>query len=451
MKLRFFEWLMLTYTFAVLLTCLLFFRSLKSSNASSGSLKTFEQRNRAFNVFRFDASSNLAVGQADQSQPVETDLISESKNEKRYWNQWAPVNLLKQNLSYIEPNKLRLFSHADYLVDIWSNNGLGDYLWQHIIQAELKSRPDKLYRHGEKTIHGIKYRFKGGDNLSLGFVSDTTENVIFVLNGRSNKTRETTRAWLDGLADLDALQNVGLVLIGDELCDNSWLLGYLQNKTAYSPKFVFLVYDSPLIDDKTVFQFPLGVATYRGFPLPAYPDLVVKGVRKYVCNFIGTVYSNSSRELLVKHLERINVAGTSHCYLKVRYTWQPTETQESLSSYVEVLKSSDLTLCPLGLNAESYRIYEALSVGSVPIIEDAVMGSNCSSTPYRLLRRHKAPVVFVKDWSELPKVLANEKKLSIAAKERRREKMLNWYQKFRSTLAVSFTSTVLQKFFNATV
>mgnify|MGYP001802004495 CR=1 FL=1 len=57
------------------------------------------------------------------------------------------------------------------------------------------------------------------------------------------------------------IQNVGLVLIGDELCVNDWILPYLHQKNASSPKFVYLVYDCPCVDGETIHQFPLGVAT----------------------------------------------------------------------------------------------------------------------------------------------------------------------------------------------
>lgn len=64
-------------------------------------------------------------------------------------------------------------------------------------------------------------------------------------------------------------------------------------------------------------------------------------------------------------------------------SWLAEETKEGLSSYLKVLKSSDLTLCPVGRNSESYRLYEALSVGSVPVVEDSVVGANCSSPAFR--------------------------------------------------------------------
>ena len=50
--------------------------------------------------------------------------------------------------------------------------------------------------------------------------------------------------------------------------------------------------------------------------------------------------------------------------------WSASESNESAGLYRSVLQDSDFTLCPNGINEETYRIYEALSYGSIPIIED---------------------------------------------------------------------------------
>lgn len=63
--------------------------------------------------------------------------------------------------------------------------------------------------------------------------------------------------------------------------------------------------------------------------------------------------------------------------------WQAGESEDSLNFYLDILKSSDLTLCPVGFNSESYRIYEAMSVGSIPVIEDKTTPGQCDSSPFR--------------------------------------------------------------------
>lgn len=71
------------------------------------------------------------------------------------------------------------------------------------------------------------------------------------------------------------------------------------------------------------------------------------------------------------------------------------------------------TLCPAGHNPESYRIYEALMVGSIPIIHDTCLArddfgvTRCSCEGWtRFLKETGAPFPFIADWSELDAVLA---------------------------------------------
>uniref|UniRef100_A0A3B4T211 RXYLT1 C-terminal domain-containing protein n=1 Tax=Seriola dumerili TaxID=41447 RepID=A0A3B4T211_SERDU len=54
---------------------------------------------------------------------------------------------------------------------------------------------------------------------------------------------------------------------------------------------------------------------------------------------------------------------------------------------------SELTLCPVGINTECYRIYEACSYGSVPIVEDTDTWHLCGrpSSPLRLLKEQGHP------------------------------------------------------------
>jgi hypothetical protein len=124
-----------------------------------------------------------------------------------------------------------------------------------------------------------------------------------------------------------------------------------------------------MVDNKRIFQWPLGVATYRGFPanLP-----VNTGARRYLCNFMGTVrvglcgwrvdwdnvwplspqvYPESSREVLVELLHD-NPQMEELCFVKTRDEWVGRETPESAEEYRQVLLNSYFTLCPAGLNTE---------------------------------------------------------------------------------------------------
>lgn len=80
--------------------------------------------------------------------------------------------------------------------------------------------------------------------------------------------------------------------------------------------------------------------------------------------------------------------------------WQPLENEQSRQLYLDTLLQSDLTLSPVGLNTECYRIYEALSLGSIPVVEDVMTPGECdtssAASPLRQLRKMNAPILYLK-------------------------------------------------------
>ena len=119
--------------------------------------------------------------------------------------------------------------------------------------------------------------------------------------------------------------------------------------------------------------------------------------------------------------------------------WQPRETKYSLSVYIESLGLSDLTLSPVGINSECYRIYESISMGSVPVIENIMTPGLCGNdpggilapAPLRLLKTLNAPVIYINDWSELPNLITKELNMSLQEKIKRRIKLVQWYENFK--------------------
>ena len=177
---------------------------------------------------------------------------------------------------------------------------------------------------------------------------------------------------------------------------------------------------------------------YRNFPNFIVDDVDILMERLYITNFMGTVYPNSSREETVQALELSDATS----YMKTRGAWSPTEIPETLNEYIQVLMDSDSTLSPVGKNTECYRIYEALSVGSVPVVEDVVTPGSCdrsAESPLRLLKKLEAPLIYVKSWKkDLPLVLENEKKMSLQEKIARRATIINWYADFRKKMKDEF-------------
>ncbi|ELK02454.1 Transmembrane protein 5 [Pteropus alecto] len=147
-----------------------------------------------------------------------------------------------------------------------------------------------------------------------------------------------------------------------------------------------------------------------------------------------------------------NLARIWDCARTLR--WQPQETNESLKNYQEALLHSDLTLCPVGVNTECYRIYEACSYGSIPVVEDVMTAGSCGNTsiyhsaPLQLLKSMDAPFIFIKNWKELPAVLEKEKTIILQEKIQRRKMLLHWYQHFKIELKMRFTNILKSSFFN---
>lgn len=134
------------------------------------------------------------------------------------------------------------------------------------------------------------------------------------------------------------------------------------------------------------------------------------------------------------------------------YRWQPQETNESYKGYHDALLQSDLTLSPVGINTECYRIYEACSYGSVPVVEDVMTPGNCgnssvnSNAPLQLLKSYGAPFIFIKSWKELPTIISQEKNMSLQEKIERRKRILEWYRQFKLKLKHKFIETLEKTF-----
>lgn len=212
---------------------------------------------------------------------------------------------------------------------------------------------------------------------------------------------------------------------------------------------VFLVYDSLLVDEDEFYQWPLGVATYRGFPdYSNRQSIDLTSPRSHLCNFLGTVYHNSSRQTLVQMLESPKLQD--ECIVRGREKWAPLETEESLNFYIDSLSKSDLTLNPVGLNTECYRIYEALALGSIPVVEDVVTPGTCdrlsTNSPLRLLKMYDAPLILIKTWKDLQNVLYEESQHTLGYKVERRLAAVRWYADFKRKIKQKFIKVLLKKF-----
>ncbi|KAF7493918.1 hypothetical protein SSS_05498 [Sarcoptes scabiei] len=333
-------------------------------------------------------------------------------------------------------------------VEIWSKSAIGQYVWENILEGRSKSAifPNDLYLEGTKYLNSLSLLFRSGPSLKIESLERfPVENLILILNWRSSSKIEYSLKWLDVIDRdrLSTIKNIGIIALGNERCNNSWFLeNYIQKRRLKNFRFLFIVYDWIQIDNKKIYQWPLGLATYRNFPsiLNVYSSIDLQSKRLFLCNFIATIYPKSSREEL-RDLFRKNSLLKQKCLLRTRNEWQSIESNQSISLYVDALQQSDLTLSPKGLNVECYRILEAVEYGSIPVIEDIVDGfrhQNHLCDPknqLRLFKETNAPFIYIRNWTEqLPKILEDYDRKSLNERIRLRIDLIKWYHRFKKLM-----------------
>lgn len=339
-------------------------------------------------------------------------------------------------------------------VEIWSKAAIGEYFFEHIMGSDIVKKLGGIWSYGEARCGPIRFALRTGPGVLPSKVPQNTENVILVLNGREEEKQAHAKEWLDYLPRLKQLQNVGVIMLGEESCKNEWFRHYLDGDQ-YKIKFAFLVYGGKdWVDNKRVFQWPLGVATYRHFPrdidlLDAFaPDESHgpgrNGRRKYLCNLQATIYPGSTREELMKIVKANKLQEV--CDIRARKEWLPEEPDPE--GYRTVLLDSDYTLAPAGFNTECYRWYEAAACGSIPIVEDVVHPATCGLDPLALLKSEGAPFIYVKDWRELPDVLRRERLRSPEEIVAHRRRLVTWYAAFKRNMAKKVCSVLMKTFFD---
>ncbi|XP_006886111.1 PREDICTED: transmembrane protein 5 [Elephantulus edwardii] len=380
----------------------------------------------------------------------------QSTLESEEWNPWEIDE--KNEQQHRIKNSLQILNKSTkgkthLHVQIWGKAAIGLYLWEHIFESLLDPADRTAqWREGNSILGRTHFSFITGPAVAPGYFSFDVNNVILVLNGREKTKVFYATQWLlyaEKLVQTKKLQHLAVVLLGNEHCNNEWISQFLK-RNGGSVELLFIVYDSPWVNEVDIFQWPLGVATYRNFPVVEASWSMLHDERPYLCSFLGTVYENSSRQALMNILKQDG--NDKLCWVSAREQWQPQETNESLKNYQDALLQSDLTLCPVGVNTECYRIYEACSYGSVPVVEDVMTPGSCGNTsiypsaPLQLLKSMGAPFIFIKNWKELPAILEKEKTVHLQEKIQRRKVLLQWYQHFKIELKMKFTNIIESTF-----
>mmetsp|Transcript_24613 Transcript_24613/g.58122 ORF Transcript_24613/g.58122 Transcript_24613/m.58122 type:complete len:330 (+) Transcript_24613:3-992(+) len=106
--------------------------------------------------------------------------------------------------------------------------------------------------------------------------------------------------------------------------------------------------------------------------------------------------------------------------------------------YFKVMMDTAFTLCPLGVNPETFRFYEALDHGSVPIVIRPTTKVNY------LDALGNPPVIVLDDWSQLRQVLKEYEHPKL--QDERQAMVMNWWKWKREEVGWETARTIEESF-----
>ena len=166
--------------------------------------------------------------------------------------------------------------------------------------------------------------------------------------------------------------------------------------------------------------------------------------RKYVFNAIFSENTSAGRSILADINKKQGNDLAS--FVQIAEYWQPDPNNPSndlldTTSYIQVLLESTFTLAPAGYNPESFRLYEAVEAGSIPVValDKDYRKHACKDSLSHWL---DSPIVFVNSWNEvfptLQKLIEDREAL-----DKRQSDLRTWYNRYMSSVVEDFESFLL--------
>jgi hypothetical protein len=279
----------------------------------------------------------------------------------------------------------------------------------------------------------------GEEELSI----DNTRKVVVITHGGKRGNLPDLIYFLNHLYQNQI--KIALFHLGDEFNN--------ENISFYKYcNVVFRNYYRPDIQESNIHFFPLGYKS--GFKNKI--DLKNWNQRQYDLSFAGQKG---------KRFEMINaVKNFKNSKLVVTETFNDPKGL-STTEYAQLLCNSKVILCPKGANIETFRLYEALEAGAIPLVEDegglAILRENFSSRGFsKLLSQRKffvkrnlikalkvesywmsafnsdfpCPRIF--EWDNLPEVFA---RISLHKKSMQTQR---WWEKYKTELKQKVTKCI---------
>ena len=171
------------------------------------------------------------------------------------------------------------------------------------------------------------------------------------------------------------------------------------------------------------------------FPLDKQPLLPV-AQRKYLFNYVASTNTADTRKALRKIVEDMNSTWAGPLPIYQHYTQHWSGGYQAAAGYLPpndwraVVTQSVFTLAPFGHAMETFRMWEALESGSIPVIQKPYLDPKCgrSLAGFMITVQGMAPpFVIVEDWKELPALMAEVLK-NVSAYQERQDRLIQWYR-----------------------
>ena len=309
--------------------------------------------------------------------------------------------------------------------------GASDLIELDWVRNSMLSRSPCVVRSTAHLGKGVRHVI-----LALTRVSQ----ILELVNGRFTLPKRMVAAVQQMRADGVIL---GAVHFSDEGCwdDTSWYKHF---------DYVFRNYVCPLADGLSldgvsskpfVRWFPLGPTKLfeEALTIQDGTTRVPASQRRYLCNFLGQARDPllTDRKIMLSVLPKVSYdsqddteptyspswtsdTASWSCVVRTTQSFTGMDPPMGPESYVSALSGSAFTLCPKGKNEETFRLWEALEVGSVPIIKN--------SSHWAPLGVHPLPVIST--WEEI-RTLLDTFAADPPAVNELQTNVVAWYRSFK--------------------
>ena len=219
----------------------------------------------------------------------------------------------------------------DWLLDLLRPCLIDEYDWFN------SQKTLKLHKHSNVIL------IESGIHLLQSKVN--TEDISELLFRRSTRIKS-----------LSNLKKLSLIHLSDE----EGLDGrYLYKEINPSIRIWRTFYHEEFSSYNNISNLPLGPTRISLSNLPFVPS----NKRKYIWNFIGTSWQNSDRE------RAISIFKSILCDRNYVFVGDKFGRGKKQNEYINILIDSVFTLCPGGnRHFETFRFYETLEMGSIPLV-----------------------------------------------------------------------------------